>query len=185
VGVAPIADALRELFRVKTPLLVAIDGFGGAGKSTLAQRLADELGAAHVIALDDFIVKEHTADDTWDLAWDRARLVQEVLEPVRRGERPSHRRLLWNSNTLSEPIEAPQADVVIVEGITTLLPELRGYWDYSVWVETPVEVARERGRLRDAGNENEAQWDRWSANDLRYLRAHDPRGLVNHVVRND
>ncbi|MCI6206956.1 MAG: hypothetical protein MR654_08625 [Corynebacterium glucuronolyticum] len=42
-----VSDLVRD-----TPRFIAIDGRGGAGKSTLAARTADEIGAA-VVHVDD------------------------------------------------------------------------------------------------------------------------------------
>lgn len=53
-----IANTIKEKSHEKTPILIAIDGFGGSGKSTIAKKLADSLGNAYVIGIDDFIVKE-------------------------------------------------------------------------------------------------------------------------------
>ncbi len=39
---------------VRRPLLVAVDGPGGAGKSTFAERLSLALGGAPVVPTDDF-----------------------------------------------------------------------------------------------------------------------------------
>lgn len=167
---ARITDAL-PLDRV---LIVGIDGFGGAGKSTLARRIVDHLGCGGVIAMDDFIVKERMNDDTWEHGWDRARLRAEVIDPVTRGEPASYRRLLWDSITLDAPTTLRPDRLLIVEGITALHPDLRAAYSLSVWVDTPIEIARERGAARDAGNENEGMWEKWSANDLRYLAAHRP-----------
>jgi hypothetical protein len=51
---------IPKAVRQKTPpegmttRVVAIDGHGGAGKSTLAKRLAKELGGAQIVETDDF-----------------------------------------------------------------------------------------------------------------------------------
>ena len=55
--------------------IVAIDGHGGAGKSTLAEELAGELGSAQIVHTDDF------ASWGFPLDW-WPRLLDEVLEPV-------------------------------------------------------------------------------------------------------
>lgn len=39
------------------PMIISIEGFGGSGKTTLASQLGDALRDAHIIHLDDFIVK--------------------------------------------------------------------------------------------------------------------------------
>ena len=59
--------------------IVAIDGRGGAGKSSLAERLAQELGGAQILRTDDFASWENPLD--W---WPR--LIEEALEPLSRNQ---------------------------------------------------------------------------------------------------
>lgn len=39
--------------------IIAIDGFGGSGKSTVAEKLAGYLSDSFIIEMDDFINEEH------------------------------------------------------------------------------------------------------------------------------
>jgi cytidylate kinase len=49
-----LVRAIRERLASREPLLVAVDGLAGSGKSTLSRRLATALPAAH-IEVDDFV----------------------------------------------------------------------------------------------------------------------------------
>lgn len=158
---AAVAEAISRL-RGSGRLVVGIDGFGGAGKSTLAAAIVARLPEAATLPMDDFIVKDRVDDDTWEQVWDRNRLIAEVLDPIELGD----------------------VGILIVEGITSLHPDLIGRYDHRVWVSTPLEVASARGRARDAGNENERRWDRWALNDERYLEAHRPDLAADTIVAN-
>ena len=68
-----VVSDLRDRSSGNARLLVGIDGFGGSGKSTLAQLLARSLESATVVGMDDFIVKDHALDDSWERTWDRGR----------------------------------------------------------------------------------------------------------------
>ncbi len=174
VDIEGLAARVLGLVTPQRIVLLGIDGFGGAGKSTLAARLINRLGFGTVVAMDDFIVKDHMDDDSWEHGWDRARLRAQVLDPVVAGRRTTYQRLEWDSNSLSEPIPLDPDRLLITEGITALHPALRSLYDLGVWVDTPAEVARARGAARDSGNENEGKWGAWSANDRRYLVEHRP-----------
>lgn len=180
---AAVAGAITRL-SAGGRLLVGIDGFGGSGKSTLAEAIAAQLASATVVPIDDFIVKEHVDDDTWELAWDRDRLIAEVLDPFRVGAPIAYRRLLWDQNALSDPIALGEADILIIEGITALHPDLAERYDYRVWVDAPLEIASARGRVRDAGNENATRWDRWALNDRHYFDTYRPDLIVDTIVAN-
>ena len=86
------------------------------------------------------------------------------------GEQIRYQRLIWQSNSLSEPIVVPDVDYLIVEGISSYHPDIVSYYDHKIWIDTPIEVARERGRARDAGNENAQHSDRWAEDDLLYQK---------------
>jgi uridine kinase len=40
--------------------------------------------------------------------------------------------------------------VLVVDGTFLQCPEIRDLWDERVWVDTPVQIARQRGVARDA-----------------------------------
>lgn len=171
-------------FRERGRLIVGVDGFGGSGKSTLAAAVAAQLPDAVVVPMDDFILRERVDDDSWERVWDRRRLIAEVVEPFRAGMPVSYRRLLWETNSLSDPISVGEVGILIIEGITALHPDLAGQYDYRIWVDAPLEIASARGRARDAGNENEHRWDRWALNDSRYLETHRPDLAADAIVAN-
>ena len=60
-----VVDELR-LRRSSLPLLIAIEGFGGSGKTTFAEALKEALGSAYVVNFDDFIVKAKLTDSSWE-----------------------------------------------------------------------------------------------------------------------
>ncbi len=186
VGIDEVVTQITVLRDARTPVLVGIDGAGGSGKSTLAAAIAERLGSdAVVIPMDDFIVRDRMLDDSWEGGWDRRRLVEQVIDPVRLGRPMAYQRLEWLSNTLTDPIAVPEASVVIVEGITALHPALAPHWDLTIWVETDAMVALERGRARDAGNENAQHWELWSSNDARYRAEHEPHSRADLIVHGE
>jgi uridine kinase len=167
------------------PILIGVEGFGGAGKSTLANKLKNALGNAYIVQTDDFIIKENLTLVSPDMeCYDLKRLEQEVLMPAANGKTISFQKLDWASNKLSKPIEVPPVDYLIVEGITSYHPDIVKYYDYKIWVDTPIDVASKRGREKDAGTENEQHWDLWSKNDLSYKVKYQPEKVADFVIEN-
>lgn len=180
-----IAAAIKSSAANKKPTLIAIEGFGGSGKTTLATQLAAALGGAYVIAIDDFIIKEKLAETGWDNgAFDRGRLEQQVLIPATTGQPIYYQQLEWATNTLSRPTEVPPVAYVIVEGISSYYPTIAHYYNYKIWVDTPMETAQQRGHARDGANENAAMWELWAANDLRYQQKHHPERRADFIINN-
>ncbi len=170
----------------RRPVLIGIEGFGGSGKTTLARQLSDALGHSYVVNIDDFIVKEKLTEPSWDKGgFDRERLERQVLRPAHEGQEVHYEELLWESNTLSAPKIVPDVDYLIVEGISCYHPNIAHYYDYKIWVETPIEIAKARGKARDAGNENVDKWDMWAENDLAYQKKYHPEQQADFVVTNN
>jgi uridine kinase len=185
MNVSPLSEIVTELRRrrrVDSIFLIAIEGFGGSGKSTFAASLQEALGSASVLTIDDFIVKERITDSSWEDAFDRRRLESQVLIPASGNKRVSYQRLIWETNELSGPITVPNVDYLIVEGISSYHPDIAHYYGFTIWIDTPIDTARERGRARDGDNENAQHWDLWAANDLAYQAQFHPERIADSVV---
>ncbi|MFD3459099.1 uridine kinase [Nocardia fluminea] len=150
-------DDLASLVERSTPRLgatrlVAVDGPGGAGKSTLAAQLARAC-AATLLHTDDFA--------SWDNQFDWwPRLEDQVLSPIARGRAGRYQRYDWNARTLAEWHDVAPPAVLILEGVSAARAAVRDRLSLSVWVQTPPEVRLARGLHRD-GVDSLPLWQRW------------------------
>ena len=62
------------------PAFVAISGFGGSGKSRLAEAVSNEIEGSAIVPIDDFIVGARDERSGNWRTFDRDRLKSEVLE---------------------------------------------------------------------------------------------------------
>ena len=75
-----------------TPLLIAIDGFGAAGKTTLSGKLSQTLGSCPVIHMGDFCYPPSGQQEEWwgesirGYGFDVERCRDQVLLPARRAQ---------------------------------------------------------------------------------------------------
>jgi uridine kinase len=167
-----------------TPILIAVEGYGGAGKTTFADGLARELGSACVIHMDDFIVKEKLlTEPSWDSGFDTKRLEDQILRPIRAGTVAKYQKLIWADNSLGEYVTVPKVQYIIVEGISAYHPTIAHYYDHTIWIDTPIAVAKERGHNRDGSNENARHWDLWAQNDLRYQEKYHPELMADFTFK--
>jgi len=51
-------------------------------------------------------------------------------------------------------------------------------------VDTPIEISKQRGQLRDKGNENEVMWDKWAECDLVYKEKFYPEKRADFIIDN-
>jgi len=150
--------------RSRLTKIVAIDGYGGSGKSELADRLARRLGKATVVHTDDFARPNVPG---WE--WERMR--EQVLEPLEDDRHARYQRYDWNSGKLAEWHDVPVGGTLIVEGVSSLREELGRYWDFAIWLDCPYDIRLQRGVERD-GEANRSQWtDVWMPEEDEYFGA--------------
>ncbi|MEU7577847.1 AAA family ATPase [Streptomyces sp. NPDC041068] len=172
-----LADPLRRLPPSCGPVrLIAVDGHAGSGKSTFARRLAEALGGAPVLRLDD--IASHTELFGWT-----ERLREQVLGPLSRGETAHHATYDWNERRFGPAGRAlPPAPVVIVEGVGAGRRALRPHLAALLWMDVPREEAWRRGRARDGAVQSDF-WDGWEPAELRHFADDPSRPFAQLLVR--
>ncbi|HET8741744.1 MAG TPA: hypothetical protein VFM41_03925 [Gaiella sp.] len=148
---------------------VGIGGRGGAGKSTLAARVA----SAQVVGTDEF----------WDGdGFDLERLRAEVFVPLLAGREARYASWNWDARRSGGERRVSPVGVIVVEGVCALHRMFRDAYDVRVWVDAPYEVRLARGVARD-GEDARATWvERWMPAEDRYVERDDPVSCADVVV---
>lgn len=160
--------------------LIAIDGPGGAGKSTFAARLSGSFEGPDVVPV------VHTDDfASWDNQFGWAPLLRtQVIEPLTRGEPARFRRYDWVARRFAEWHEVPVTDVLIVEGVGAAQRCFADALAMTLWVETPSDVRLARGIARD-GDESREFWQQWIVGEWAHYAADDTAARADLVVIGD
>jgi uridine kinase len=157
--------------------LVAVDGVGASGKTTLADELAAAVRTRPVTVLhaDAFFHPpevrhargRYSAEGFWLDAYDYQRMVSAAREPLR--------------------VPARRVDpgtLVLVEGTFLHRQELVGHWDLSVFLDVPLAEARRRMHARAGVQIDERLVTRWLDAQRIYFRAAQPWQRATVVLDN-
>jgi uridine kinase len=184
------SDILALQARLGRPILVAVDGRSGSGKSQLSQQLAGRVHGFHVVA-DDFWVggEQHewvsrTPEERWAGPIDWRRLRSEVLEPLLRGEPASWRPFNWaaGSGLAEQPISCAGTPVVVVDGAYSSRPELIDLVDVAVLVVVDDATRRSRLRAREGADRMAVWHETWDVAEDHYFRNVRPPEVFDAVI---
>ncbi|MFI7075410.1 hypothetical protein [Micromonospora sediminicola] len=183
-----VAEAAHRVAPADGTTIIAIDGPGGSGKTTLAANVAELLSGATTVHGDDFYrpMPEHERTQLdpqqgYQRYFDWQRLRDQVLVPLRTHQTARYQSYDWATGQLATWNEVRPGTTVIVEGVYSARPELSPYYHLTAYVDTPREICLHRMRAR---GENSEEWiGRWRAAEEFYLRTTWPQTRVEVLVR--
>ena len=167
------------------PAIIAVDGRGGSGKTTLTTALAAAVPGAQAFHLDDLIWNEPLYD------WDQ--LYVDTLTQLRQAGSLDLVPDKWREHGREGSIRIPAGSpLVLVEGTGAGLAAVSGLIDAHVWVQTGDDVAERRGIKRDIaeGVNGDAEesvrfWHWWMAGERPFFAKDRPWQRADVIVSGD
>ncbi len=154
---------LNELLPLpkQRPLLIAIDGRPCSGKTTLTMKLAEALDA-QAIYLDEFFIPQEqwpkNAKPAFPFFYFRYNEFIGGIKTLAQGKPFHYFAYDWEQNCLSsKPTDVVPDKIVLVEGVSTLNPELVNLYFKKIWVVSDPKTELEAIALR----EGEKHMDLW------------------------
>jgi uridine kinase len=187
----------------KRPILVAIDGYDAAGKSVLAKELAEKLRGLGLNVIeastDGFhnprVIRykrgEESPEGYYYDSFNYAALKVMLLDPLKTGDLRYKTRpfdYVADKGLMASYMEAELDSILIFDGIFAHRPELRDYWDYSIYLYVDEEVSLTRGIERNLGEE-EATRHRYTVRYIPgqriYHKEADPMKYASIIIDNN
>ncbi len=154
---------------------VGVDGFGAAGKTTLAAKIADRLPGSTVVHIDDF-----GRDGV--RGWDRALFRHQVLSPLLAGRTARYQAWDLVAQAPLGWVEVTPGGPVVVEGVSSTDDRVPVPWDLTLWVDEPEDVRRRRILERDEPALLDRWRDDWWPNEQAYADRQRPQQRVDAIV---
>ena len=175
---AALAQEVRQLQpRAGATTVVVIDGPSGSGKSTFATRLAEATGAG-LLRLEDMY-------PGWDgLDEGARRLVDDVLEPLSRGEQATIRRWDWLEMRELDREPLVTEPLLVIEGVGAGSRAAAPFISLLIWLEAETEERYARAIARD-GELYLGHWDRWAAQEQVTFAREATRERADRTYRTD
>lgn len=166
-------DGLASLCMERGFDVIGIDGRTGGGKTTLAARLSELIGA-EVLHTDDFYLPfELRTAERMSVAGghiDRERLLSEAIIPLMEGREAVYAPFDCARGRLGEPVHIKAARALIVEGSYSLHPLMGDIYALRIFCDISPALQRER-LLRREGAHFSAFETRWIPLEEAYFKA--------------
>jgi uridine kinase len=165
--------AARVLVPPEGPFVIAIDGPGCCGKSTLAELLLEHLDAA-VLSTDDFHEPSgHAREAHAPLPYRRWSALCEAVDLLAHGNAATLQPIDWSDASLGPVVTIEARHILVVDGIGSLHPDIAGRANLKVWVDGHARNRMQRTTRRE-GRDMSVEWAPYVPLEQSYFATYKP-----------
>ncbi len=173
---------INRIAKEKDKIVIGIDGPAAAGKSTLAYRLQEEFGAS-IFHMDDFFLTDDLRTDerlnTPGGNVDYERMHKEVFLHLSE-EKITYNKYNCHTKHFEEEEEKLQ-NIIVIEGVYSHRPELKHYYDISVFIDISSEEQLSRLKTRNACLVQRFE-DEWLPMENKYFDVFNVKELADYLL---
>jgi len=166
--VIEINKIIQSWSKENPKLVVALDGYSGVGKTTIANEIEKMNSNVLIIHQDDFLISKEGLEDKLKLSHDKSMVfetqnvdykkLENVLTRYRAGESVCNIKA-FNPNTGIVDIDKTydfSKDIVVVEGVFMFHPEgINSIWDKRIYLDGDIKEINKRRVERE-----KVRWDK-------------------------
>ena len=201
-----LSDLIRSI-TLPHPVRVAIDGIDASGKSSLAEELAKIVrGHGRIViraSCDGFhhprSVRYRQGRSSprgyFEDSFNNESIISSLLQPLGPDGNRWYKCFTYDykiDRAKSACLKlARNEEILLFDGVFLLRPELRNYWDFVIFVETPFDVALVRAVSRDEAlpgqeaNLRRLYRERYFPGQRIYIEECDPRQSADVIFKNE
>lgn len=197
-----IYNHVMSTIGTKNISIIGIDGLGGAGKSTISEKICQKFedNNYHTLLLhiDDFIhvreVRYNFAYPDWkcyyDLQW-RFEYFRDLIKEIKNNKKDYIDIELYDKEKdtyIHQQFDIHENTIVIVEGIFLQRKEFNHIFDYIIYIDIPEEVRLNRVLKRDTYIGDTQQIinkyeNRYFPAEHKYIEEYQPQNTADFVIR--
>ncbi len=180
-----LKESIRELMKERSHVVVAIDGMAAAGKSTLAAKLANELGG-EIVHMDDFFLPmelrtlERMKEAGGNVHYER--FSEEVADAVKRKKPFDYGVFNCSEMMITGSRHIENNGLLIVEGAYCLRPEFSDLYDFKIFMKIDENTQMERIIKRNGIRKAKAFKEKWIPMEARYFRSMNIEKTADFVI---
>lgn len=152
-------------------VILAIEGGSASGKSTLSWLLANKYDCTTIHMDDFFLQKEQRNNNRLNEVGgniDKERFIDEVL-PCLNNDLLIYRKFDCKTMSFGETIKEPLKKLIVIEGVYSMHPEFKKYYDLSVFLDISKELQKERILKRNSSNFVKRFFEEWIPMEEKYF----------------
>ncbi len=173
------AQDLLTRFVKNGRIVIAVDGFGGSGKSTFAEKMSEYMPNIGRVCIDHFY-QPISPEGENEFHWER--FEKEVIDRLKNGEEICYAPYDWKEKKFHDEIFIEKDQSVIIEGVYVSQEKYREVYDAIIWISTPDQMRLERGIKRD-GEVVRAMWENvWLPYTQKYMNEHRPDEAADIII---
>lgn len=159
--------------RTDKPLVIAIDGMCGSGKSTLGKWLHKEFPDSNLFSMDDYFLQPHqkTPERLNEIGGnvDYARFKEEILDHINERQGLDFQRFNCCTQSLQAKKHADWKPFVFIEGSYSQHPYFGSSYDLRVFCEVTKEEQKERIYKRNGAEKLQRFLNEWIPKENAYF----------------
>lgn len=169
----------------KGRVTVAIEGGSASGKTTLGQMLSQVYDCT-LFHMDDFFLQpyQRTPKRYTEIGGnvDRERFLEEVLQPLSRGETVYYRAFDCSTMGMGEETQVLPQPLTVIEGVYSMHPDLEPYYDFSVFLDVSPQIQEQRIRRRNSAQTAQLFFEKWIPLEQTYFSQTKAKERCNMVI---